>query len=441
MRRAGHAVGAAALVLGLLAALAAGQQPPQHVVVVVLDDVGIDKVGAYGHPTAGPTPVLDVLAATGLRFTSAYADPRCSPSRCAMLTGRYGSRTGIGSPVPVYDPASDPFLPAATEPWLPLQIPARSYLAGKWHLTHTADPDYHTDPLAKGFTWWRGHLVNPQLAQGEGLYSWKKQINGGEVTVSTFITTDNALEAWNALSASAGQSSLVWLALQAAHPPWDETPPAGLYTPVGGPQTQAKRQQYSLQAGDTLLGQLMLFYAQQLPTDFATTIWIVLGDNGTPSQAIEAPEPPSHGKGTVYQGGVHVPLIVWGSGVTRGVTDELVHAVDVWATVIDLFDATRPSRPRSDSISFAPVIAGGAGGRAVVYCRAHEPNGVGPYTLREHCATDGHWKLLEHTTGAPELYALDLDPYEQVDLWPPSTPAENAAVALLQPVIDASSTP
>jgi len=67
VRRAGHAVGAAALVLGLLAALAAGQQPPQHVVVVVLDDVGVDKVGAYGHPTAGPTPVLDALAASGLR--------------------------------------------------------------------------------------------------------------------------------------------------------------------------------------------------------------------------------------------------------------------------------------------------------------------------------------------------------------------------------------
>lgn len=434
------------LVLALVAPLAA---QARHVVVVLLDDVGIDKVACYGaHPTAGPTPVIDSLAASGLRFRQAYANPLCSPTRAAMLTGRYGSRTGIGTPVSVYDPQTapaGPFLPSNDEPWLPRLLPLRSYLAGKWHLCHVDAPSYHQDPIAKGFARWRGHLVNPMVPQGEGLYSWQKQtadsLGWSETTSSTFISVDNALEAWLALQASAGQRSLVWLGFQSAHPPWTELPPAGLYTPVGGPQSPAKQEQYSLQAGDTLLGQLMAYYAQALPTDAALTTWIVMGDNGTPGQAIEPPWPASHEKGTVYQGGVHVPLIAWGYGVTPGVTDALVDPTDVWATVLDLFGVPRPLRPRSDSISFAPVLAGGAGQRAAAYVRYHLPNGLGPYTALDEAATDGHWKLIQRLGGLHELYDLDVDPFELGDLWPPDPGAEQAAVDALQPVIDAANAP
>jgi arylsulfatase B len=435
-----------ALLAALLAAPAAAQV--RHVVVVVLDDVGVDKVGCYGpHPSAGFTPAIDALAASGLRFTQAYANPRCSPSRAAMLTGRYGSHTGIGCPLPTYEPRTDPngpFLPRPEEPWLPRLLPLRSDLVGKWNLNHVDQPSYHTDPLAKGFLRWRGHLVNPEEPQGEGLYHWQKQSadpsGWTETTSSDFITSDNAHEAWLALRASAGRRSLLWLALQAAHPPWDELPPAELFTPVDGLQTDVQKEQYSLQAGDTLLGQLRSFYAEQLPADAALTTWIVIGDNGTPEEAIAPPWPSEHGKGTLYQGGVHVPLIVSGYGVAApgSTTDALVAPVDVWATVLELFGVAPPLRPRTDSVSFAPVIAGGAGARSAVYVRQHRPNGFGPYTQLEEAATDGHWKLIQRLSGGHELYDLDADPKEQSDLWPPDAGAEAEAAAALQAVIDAS---
>ena len=82
------------VILLLVAALGAGSARAQgshiqHVVVVVLDDVGVDKIAAYGeHPTAGPTPVIDSLAAGGLLFRNAYANPTCSPTRARCRTDR-----------------------------------------------------------------------------------------------------------------------------------------------------------------------------------------------------------------------------------------------------------------------------------------------------------------------------------------------------------------
>ena len=86
--------------LGLLAACAdegGGTAPdaPPNILLVVLDDMGVDTVGAYGADVR--TPTLDGLADRGVRFTNAWASPFCEPSRAAIQTGRYGFRTGIGS--------------------------------------------------------------------------------------------------------------------------------------------------------------------------------------------------------------------------------------------------------------------------------------------------------------------------------------------------------
>src|SRR6185436_3566795 len=93
--------------------------------------------------------------------------------------------------------------------------------------------------------------------------------------------------------------------------------------------------------------------------------------------------------------------------------------VDLWATVLELFGVARPASPPSDSVSFAPVIAGRSGSRSAVYVRQHFPNGFGPYTQLDEAATDGHWKLIQRLAGEHELYDLDADPKEQADLWPP----------------------
>lgn len=446
-----------ALALVLLAGAALAQSAPQHVVVVVLDDVGTNKVACYGDAEAWKTPVLDGMAAAGARFTHVYANPTCSPSRAAMLTGRYGSRTGVDTGLPTYHPDTEPegdFVPAATEPWLPVRLSGagvRSYLVGKWHLNHILEPIYHQDPILKaGFVRWRGHLSNFTADQGEGYYHWDKQIadaaGWAEVPTTTYATADNFLEAWLALQAAAGRRSLTWVALNAPHAPWDEAPPAGLWTPQSGQQTDAKRYEYMLEAADTLLGQLRSFYAAALPADAAATTWLVIGDNGTPAAANQA-EPSFQHKDTVYRGGVQVPLIVTGAGVADpGRTcDHVVGAVDIWATVLDLLGAPARGRPRTDSASFAPVLhdAQARPARTAAYVRHASPNGFGPKDWLEHGAYDGHWSLLRRqgTTPAVQLFDLDADPDQLTNLWPPDPGPEQQAVDTLQAVIDASSTP
>ena len=70
-----------------------------NVLLIIADDYGVDSMGIYapGEDTA-PTPNLDALAASGIRFTEFWANPICSPTRAAILTGRHGFRTGVGSP-------------------------------------------------------------------------------------------------------------------------------------------------------------------------------------------------------------------------------------------------------------------------------------------------------------------------------------------------------
>jgi len=421
--------------------------PVRHVVLVLLDDVGIDKVGAYGvHPTAGPTPVLDAMAAEGVLFRAAYAHPVCSPTRCSILTGRQPGQTGIGKEMPLGSTATAPtnlFAPGDDLDWLPRRLSRRGLLCdavGKWHLTHELVPDFHLHPALVGFRRHAGHLGNLGNwtdVEDQGYWSWKKNSATAqgwfETTVTTYATLDTAWEAWLSLvnAAAAGRRSFTWLAFNAAHKPWDQPPPE-LFT--GDFSSAPAQQEAVLEACDTLLGQLRSAWAAANPDEAARTLWIVMGDNGTHEDAVEPPWPKSQSKGSLMEGGIHVPLIATGPGVSQGAECSApVHAADLWATVLDVFGYA-PTGNEPTSLSFAGAFADPAGfqGRGWVYSRIHEPNGFGPYlsNLRVAIRADG-WKLrINDFQGEPTAYHLKYlpdDPFELFDLYPPSTPEAQAA--------------
>ncbi|MGK0482322.1 MAG: arylsulfatase B, partial [Planctomycetota bacterium] len=120
------------LTCGLLMAAPIGDAP--NILIVLMDDVGRDKIGAYAdHPNPAPTPSLDALAAQGVLFRNAWAYPVCSPTRAALLTGRYGDRTGITTIIRAGDGVHTPLL--LSETILPEVLPDhRSLAIGKWHL-------------------------------------------------------------------------------------------------------------------------------------------------------------------------------------------------------------------------------------------------------------------------------------------------------------------
>ncbi|HTE05817.1 MAG TPA: sulfatase-like hydrolase/transferase, partial [Planctomycetota bacterium] len=130
MRFAG--IAAACLSL-LICTAAAGQQ--HNVLLLVADDLGVDRVGAYAAvPDPGHTPRIDALAAQGVLFRNAYANPVCSPTRITLLTGKYGFRTGMGLAM---NYALDTFEVSPSEVCLPeaLAPSYRSFVFGKWHMS------------------------------------------------------------------------------------------------------------------------------------------------------------------------------------------------------------------------------------------------------------------------------------------------------------------
>lgn len=156
----GRAVRAGTLVL--CSAVAAPASPPD-VLLIVADDLGFSDLGCYGGEI--PTPNLDRLAANGLRFSQFYNFARCSPSRAALLTGRYPHEAGMAllaeDPVsrapdgaaPGYRRYLAPDVPTLAEVLRPAGI--RTALSGKWHLGAHGE---EKRPLARGFDWFYGLL-------------------------------------------------------------------------------------------------------------------------------------------------------------------------------------------------------------------------------------------------------------------------------------------
>ena len=139
--------------------------PLDNVLIVLIDDVGVDNVGVYGRSDSAPlTPSLDALAAEGVRFDNAYAYPTCSPTRGAILTGRYGRRHGLGN---VIHPHKTTRQMRVSEVTIPRMLglaatPWSTAALGKWHLAGFHSNDGLNHPNVLGFDHYRGNFGNLQ---------------------------------------------------------------------------------------------------------------------------------------------------------------------------------------------------------------------------------------------------------------------------------------
>lgn len=362
-------------VLALAPALAAQGTPP-NVLIIIADDLGTDKVGAYST-VAPPTPNIDLLAASGLRFTNAWASPVCSPTRAGIHTGRYGIRTGVRHRVRPNSPANSLPLGETTLPELfdgPTPSNYATALIGKWHLDNRFAPGGVWGPVAHGWDVFVG-IVDGMVTS---YCNWPRAVATKarptpQIQVSTdYATTrtvDDALN-WIAVREPTGAPWVCYVAFQAPHGPV-HAPPPQLHTQrlppwppctnVSGEVTRFLPDFYGamVEAMDTEIGRL-LFTLQQRG-ELANTNIFFLGDNGTPTCSLGGAFGANQGKGTVYQGGVKVPFIVSGPAVQqpgRDVTD-MVDVVDLYLTIAELcgVDGNIPANVTLDSQSLMPYLA------------------------------------------------------------------------------------
>ncbi|MCH9650596.1 MAG: sulfatase-like hydrolase/transferase [Deltaproteobacteria bacterium] len=406
--------------LGALTALAlcfsSAAQARDNFIIVLADDLGVDKIGVYsrddlyGHPgegaSPGPTPVIDQLAREGILFRNAYANPVCSPTRAATLTGRHGFRTGIGTPANAELPLSEMILPEI------LGATHRTAAIGKWHLGRQLE-DHPND---SGFSRFIGTLTNI-----DDYFSWPKTTDG--VTVqgrNVYATTDNVNDAISVVSGFGEDPWFVWLAFNAPHTPF-HAPPQELHTfqLSGNPvNTAVDHYEAAVQALDTELGRLL----DSIPGEvLADTTIIFVGDNGSPRRSVEAPFDGQRAKGTVYEGGTNVPFIVVSPHIPATRRGEeslaLVHVVDIHATVAEIAGV---SSQGEDSVSLLPYLSDPTRStlpvRPYVYSEQFSPNGEGPFNVEERGIRDERYKLIWREGDYEEFFDLEEDPFEDDNL-------------------------
>ncbi|MFT4621505.1 MAG: arylsulfatase B [Myxococcota bacterium] len=376
-----------------------------NLLVVLLDDVGVDKVAVYAeHPQPPRTPILDALAAEGLRFTRAYAHPFCSSTRSTALTGRHPSRTGIGYVVDTL--LEDQVELSLSETTLAEVLGAHGYATaafGKWHLAGWPGPSGLQHPMLQGFTHFQGspgNLNRPLIVPMGGYRLWDKNDRGVLVAHERYATTDTVDDALAHLD-GLPEPWLMWVAFNAGHSPY-HAPPEEL-AEVDGSGT-ADLYDAMITAMDVELGRLL----DGLPPRVAarTTI-VVMGDNGTPQEATREPWDGDRAKGTLFEAGVRVPLLVTGPMVEApGVSDALVHAADLFGLASDLVGA--PLADDVDAVSPLAVLVDPTlpGDRDHVWFERFFPIGAGPYITEYQGVSDGAHKLVR-LDGVEAFYVLD----------------------------------
>lgn len=390
---------------------------PSNILVVLIDDIGVDKVGVYGADYAAHTPTLDSLAAEGLRFDNAYGAPLCSPARSLLLTGRHARRTGIGTITERDSNASQLSTDAVTVPEVLRHAsngPWQDGAVGKWHLAGRLAEDWPTHPLRSGFQWFAGVRGNPEYREGRKYDRWTRNLNGQLADDDRYLTvgtTDDAL-------LRIGQMQEPWflyVAYNAAHVPIHDPPAELRPAAVPAPRTALQQHDAMIAVLDREIGRLLDGID---PWVRSHTTVVVMGDNGTSRFGLHPGDGPGHRriKHSVYQGGTRIPMIVTGPLVahpgTR--TSALVHLTDLLPTVAELAGVPvrdgvlelPDQRVALDGRSLVPLLRGETDAvHETVYTEAFEPNGPGPYRKDRQAVRDATHTYLRHH-GREELYRL-----------------------------------
>jgi arylsulfatase A-like enzyme len=355
----------AGLLTGWTSACRADQPP--NIILCMGDDHGWEETGYNGHPFV-KTPVLDEMAATGLRLDRFYsASPVCSPTRGSVMTGRHPNRYGTFS-------ANWSMRPE--EITLAELLHQAGYACahfGKWHLG-PVKADSPTNPGAMGFDHWLSHdnffEMNPVLS----LNGAPPQKFSGE---SSQLLVDHAAE-FIRQSKQQDQPFLVVLWFGSPHEPYSGLEsdlalyndlPAELKdrqvrltsmetgSAVRRPLRDVLRERYAeITAMDRAIGNLRDVLADEGLRE-QTVLWYC-GDNGLPASAVKIAALRGR-KGQVYEGGVLVPgIIEWPAQIRQPRTSQL-NAVtsDILPTVCQLVGAPLPNRPL-DGISLEPLLTG-----------------------------------------------------------------------------------
>ena len=391
-----------------LASAAAPANAAPNIVFILCDDLGYGDLGCYGSNIR--TPNLDRLASEGVRFTNfCAADPVCSPSRAALLTGRYPTRVGVPR---VLFP-NDPDGLNLDETTLANSLKTRGYKTmciGKWHLGR---PVQYL-PTSRGFDEYLGIPYSNDMTPRVLMHNTEVMEETADLNTLTQTYTKKAVEF---IAQSNGSPFFLYFPQTYPHIPLGASPrfrgksAEGLYGDV-------------VEELDWSVGEVLSALRQHGLE--RKTLVMFSSDNGPWYQG--SPGKLRGRKNTTYEGGVREPFIArWPGRIPRGrVCDALASMMDVFPTVTKLCGAPAPAKPL-DGIDIWPLLSG-----AKTFIERDPLLYFNAWDIQ--CARWMDWKLhiARHNTAAyapappgglknlilakPELYNLRTDPDESYDM-------------------------
>jgi len=349
-----------ALALAAFTVLAQGAETKKpNILVIVADDLGYGELTAQGFTQQIPTPNIDTIAKNGTRFTSGYVSgPYCSPTRAALLTGRYQERMGHEfnpgpAPVPGVKVGLD-----LTQKTMGDRLHAAGYATawiGKSHLGY--DPEFH--PLKRGFDYYFGFLGGAHsYLDFDGRGRDPIQRNGEPVKAGDYLTDELGREASEFIEKNKGKPWFTYLAFNAVHAPL-EVPEKYLsrFASIKDP----KRQKFAglLTGLDEAVGKV-LTKLHETGQDEDTLIFFI-SDNGGPTPSTTSQNGPLRGyKAQTWEGGIRVAWMVqWKGHLPEGKVDERpVIQLDILPTALAAAGVEPQADWKLEGVNLLPYITG-----------------------------------------------------------------------------------
>ena len=388
------------LLLSIIGLQSYNAQDTPNILFIVADDLGIDALNAsdYGLTVSEipVTPNLQSLKESGVSYLNTWATPQCTTTRASVISGKYGIKSGVRNVPDNLDTTHESIFNYINN------NVSESYakaVIGKWHISN---PQNSNHPKEHGVDYFEGIIAGIV----DDYYDWTKiDDNGNEIPVTEYVTEHLTNSAINWIDVQT-EPWFLWLSHIAPHNPF-HTPPNGTYTRTNLNNNQGKYFA-AIESLDFYIGNLLN------SLDTATkenTIIIFIGDNGTPGRVAQF-FPDGHAKSSMYEGGLRVPMIISGKGVTRQneLESGLTHVADIYATIAellgnDLEGGIYNSYSLKESLTAQNTIT-----RPYIYSDFAD-NGAEQWAIR-----NSTYKLIEDENGNMEFYNLVNDLEENNNL-------------------------
>lgn len=425
---------AAALLLALPVSAADKGKP--NFIVIYADDLGYGDVSTY-HPSDVRTPQIDQLAAEGMLLTSMRANCTvCSPSRAALLTGRYSDRVGVPGVIRTKPEDSwgwfDPTVPTLADELK--QVGYHTAIVGKWHLGLESP----NTPNERGFDFFHGFLGDMMDSYTTHMRHGNNYMRRNAEVIepqghATELFTDWASEYLVERAKQKEQPFFLYLAYNAPHFPIE--PPAEWLAEVKkrAPQLDEKRAKNVafVEHLDHSIGRVLKTLKETGLNQ--NTVVVFTSDNGGSLPHAQNNDPWRDGKQSHYDGGLRVPFMVRWPGQIKAASrsDYAGLNFDLFPTFLELAGVT-PSK-ELNAVSLVPVLQGGTitTSRDLYFVRRE---GGATYGGKSYEAIiRGEWKLLQNNPySALELYNIQDDPGETKDLAASNKKVVNELAAALR---------